>query len=130
MIRLSEEVLVFVRLASFGLIVGVAYWFLAYEPAGTALLIGFGIATGAAATMLWARSRGAGRPADGWPLGTESVAIPAPAYTPLGIGIGAGLAALGVAFGPLLVVIGLIVMIIGARAWLAAAMRESDREEH
>jgi TRAP-type C4-dicarboxylate transport system permease small subunit len=127
MIRLPEEVLVFVRLAIFGLGIGAVYWFIAYEVAGTVLLVGFGIATAVAGVILWARSRKATRQADGWPFGPDRFRVPAPAYAPLQIGIGAGIVALGVAFGPLLALIGMVLMVIGARAWLAAVMRESDQ---
>ncbi len=48
MIRLSEEVLFFARIAAFGLIVGAVYWFVAYEPAGTVMLLGFGVASSVA----------------------------------------------------------------------------------
>jgi cytochrome c oxidase subunit IV len=126
MIRLPEEVLVFGRMAAFGLIVGIAYWFIAYEPAGTLLLLGFGAATAVASAILWIRSRAARRTADGWPIGAEPGRIPAPAYAPFFIGVGGGIVALGVAFGPLLVVIGAVVAVIGARLWLEAAMREAD----
>jgi hypothetical protein len=126
MIRLPEEVLVFARLAAFGLIVGTVYWFVAYETAGTVLLIGFGIATAVASAIVWAGSRKAGGVADDWPLGSEHGPIPAPAYAPFHIGLGAGIVALGLAFGPLLVLTGFVIMVIGGRYWLEAAMREAD----
>lgn len=126
MIRLPEEVVVFARLAAFGLIVGTVYWFIAYETAGTVLLLGFGIATAVASITLWARTRNAGGEAGGWPLGRDPGPIPAPAYAPFHVGAGAGIVALGVAFGPLLVLPGLVIMVIGARYWLEAAMREAD----
>jgi hypothetical protein len=126
MIRLPEEVLVFARLAAFGLIVGTVYWFVAYEAAGTVLLLGFGIATAVAAIILWVRSRKIAGAADHGLLGTDPGPIPAPAYAPVHVGVGAGLVALGLAFSPLLVLTGLVVMVIGARYWLEAAMREAD----
>ena len=126
MIRLSEEVLFFARIAAFGLIVGAAYWFVAYEPAGTVMLLGFGVASSVAAAILWSRSRETAPTGDGWPIGRDPGRIPAPAFAPLSIGVGAGIVALGLALGPLLVVIGLAVALTGARSWLAAAMREAD----
>jgi Cytochrome c oxidase subunit IV len=126
MIRLPEEVLVFARLAAFGLIVGTVYWFVAYEAAGTVLLLGFGIATAVAAIILWVRSRKIAGATDHGLLATDPGPIPAPAYAPFHIGVGAGLVALGLAFSPLLVLTGLVVMVIGARYWLEAAMREAD----
>jgi hypothetical protein len=109
MIRLREEVAVFGRLAGFGLIVGAIYWFVAYEAAGTVLLLGFGIASAVVTAVLWARSRhlrvqAAGGESDGdagaGPFSDEPDRIPAPAYAPLIVGIGAGVVALGLAFGP------------------------------
>ncbi len=64
--------------------------------------------------------------ADEWPLGRDPGPIPAPAYAPFHVGLGAGIVALGLAFGPLLVVAGLVILGIGARYWLEAAMREAD----
>lgn len=126
MIRLAEEVLVFARLAAFGLVVGAIYWFISYEAAGTVLLIGFGIATAVATAIIWARSRKVRRVAGEWPLDGEPDPIPAPAYAPFHIGIGAAIMALGLAFGPLLLLTGLVIVVIGARYWLEAAMREAD----
>ena len=126
MIRLPEEVLFFARIAAFGLIVGAVYWFVAYEPAGTVMLLGFGVASSVASAILWSRSREAEPTGDGWPIGRDPGRIPAPAFAPLSIGVGAGIVALGLALGPLLVVIGLAVALTGARSWLAAAMREAD----
>jgi hypothetical protein len=125
-IRLPEEVLVFARLAAFGLIVGTVYWFVAYETAGTVLLIGFGIAAAVAAAILWAKSRKAGGAAGEWPLGGDPDPIPAPAYAPFHIGLGAAIVALGLAFGPLLLPLGFVILLIGARYWLEAAMGEAD----
>jgi hypothetical protein len=41
-----QETRVFLAMSAFGIAVGVIYWFLAYEIAGTILLLGFGLATG------------------------------------------------------------------------------------
>ena len=41
----AQETRVFLGMAAFGFAVGVIYWFVSYEPAGTILLIGFGLAT-------------------------------------------------------------------------------------
>jgi hypothetical protein len=125
-IRLPEEILNFGRLAAFGLIVGTFYWFVAYEVAGTALLLGFGVATAVASVTLWAKSRSVGGALDEWSLGGEPGRIPAPAYAPFHVGVGAGIMALGLAFNPLLALTGLVVLAIGARYWLEAAMREAD----
>jgi hypothetical protein len=135
MSRVPEEVLVFARPAAFGLIVGAVYWFVSYERAGTVLLLGFGTASGFASVMIWLRSRRARRSvrASGadvdradWPFHEDTARVPAPGYAPFIVGLGAGVGALGLAFGPLLLLSGLIVLLIGARYWLEAAMRETD----
>ncbi|HXG40643.1 MAG TPA: hypothetical protein VNJ28_06840, partial [Candidatus Limnocylindrales bacterium] len=38
-----EETRLFVRLAAYGLGIGLIYWFVSYETAGTVLLVGFGL---------------------------------------------------------------------------------------
>jgi cytochrome c oxidase subunit IV len=126
MIRLPEEILVFGRLAAFGLVVGTLYWFVAYETVGTVLLLGFGAATAVASAILWTRSRKAGGAADERQFGSEPGQIPAPAYAPFHVGVGAAIMALGLVFGPLLALTGFVVVVIGARSWLEAAMREAD----
>jgi hypothetical protein len=131
--RFPEEVLVFGRLAAFGIIVGGAYWFVSYEPAGTVLLLGFGVATGVGAVLLWVNARHAGPAgrgsAEGGPFLNEPGRIPAPAFAPFHVGAGLGMVALGLAFGPLLVLTGVVIAVIGARYWLEAAMREADATE-
>jgi hypothetical protein len=127
--RLSEEVLVFGRLAAFGIIVGVAYWFISYEPAGTVMLVGFGAANAVATVAMWAASRHlprAGDATDARPFAIEPGRIPAPAFAPFHVGAGLGVIALGLAFGPLVVLTGVVIFVIGARYWLEAAMREAD----
>ena len=128
--RPSDEAVLFGRLAIFGLVVGVAYWFLTYETAGTALLIGFGVASAVASVSLWTKppqsAMGAGLP-DGEVLAGSGVErIPAPAFAPLIVGAGVAITALGLALGPLILPVGVVVGVIGARYWLEAAMREGD----
>jgi hypothetical protein len=57
---MPEEVKFFGRIGAYGLFIAAVYWFVSYEPAGTVLLGGFGLATGAAFVLL---RRGARRPA-------------------------------------------------------------------
>jgi hypothetical protein len=122
---LSEEARVFARMSIFGLVIGGAYWFLTYEVAGTALLLGFGLATGLATVAIWVRTRrqlGDVAAADGDEL-TE--ALPGPGWAPLIIGLGLGGLALGAAFGPWLTIAGLLIAIAGGASWLSAAVREA-----
>jgi hypothetical protein len=47
-----QEVAFFLFLGAFALVIGLIYWFVSYEPAGTLLLAGFAIATGAIGILL------------------------------------------------------------------------------
>ena len=47
-----QEVTFFLFLAAFALVITIVYWFASYEPAGTVLLAGFTIATGAVGLRL------------------------------------------------------------------------------
>lgn len=133
-----EEVRFFGRIALYALVVGVVYWFLTYETAGTILLIGFGLCALFASLVLGhgtrgvaeQRSRGpaaspaAGGPDPERPLVDESGRLPAPGLAPLGMGFGLAMAALGIAFGPWLVLAGLVLVAWAGWGWLRAAMAE------
>jgi hypothetical protein len=126
----SDEAVLFGRLAIFGIVVGVVYWFLSYETAGTVMLIGFGVASGVASISLWAKpSRSAleaSLPDGEVPAGWADERIPAPAFAPLIVGAGVAITALGLALGPLILPVGVIVGLIGGRYWLQAAVREYE----
>lgn len=125
----SDEAVLFGRLAIFGIVVGAVYWFLTYESAGTVMLVLFGVASAVASISLWAKPpRGAveaglpdGQVAPGW--GDER--IPAPAFAPLIVGAGLAITALGLALGPLILPVGVVVVVIGGRYWLEAAEAEA-----
>jgi Cytochrome c oxidase subunit IV len=126
----SDEAVLFGRLAIFGVVVGVAYWFVSYETAGTIMLLGFGVASAVASISLWAKpSRSALEASllDGEvPAGWADERIPAPGFAPLIVGAGVAITALGLALGPLILPVGFVVAVIGGRYWLEAAMRESE----
>jgi len=126
----SDEAVLFGRLAIFGLVVGVAYWFLTYEMAGTVMLIGFGVASAVASISLWTKpprsALAAGLPDGELPAGWADERIPAPAFAPLIVGAGVAITALGLALGPLIVPVGVVVGMIGGRYWLEAAIREFE----
>lgn len=132
-----EEVRFFARIAVYALAVGVVYWFLAYEAAGTVLLIGFGLCALFASLVLGHGTRGAtgqgvgpsARPAAGGPdaerpLLDESGRLPVPGLSPLGMGFGLAVAALGIAFGPWLILAGLVLVVWAGLSWLRSAMAE------
>jgi cytochrome c oxidase subunit IV len=134
-----EEVRFLGRLAAYGLLIGVIYWFVAYEIAGTVLLLAFGLAAGFATIVLLldVRRRRRGplprRPAD-WlglasddsdpPFADEPATLPAGSGAPLEFGFGLAVAALGLVFGAWLVALGLVPIVVGATTWVRAAMAE------
>jgi hypothetical protein len=123
---LTAEAKVFARMAIFGIAIGIAYWFLTYETAGSVMLTTFGAASGLAAVAVWFGSR---RRTTAGPVGTAHEAaepIPDPGWAPLGIAIGLGGVALAGPFGPWLAIAGLFLAIRSSKAWLDAQMRESE----
>ena len=131
-----EEVRFFARIALYALSVGIVYWFLSYETAGTVLLVGLGFCALFASLILGHGAReavrsgagGAAGRADGLdperPFVDESGRLPAPGLAPLGMGFGLAMAALGVAFGPWLILAGLVLVGWAGLGWLRAAMAE------
>ena len=137
---MPEEVRFLARLAAYGLLVGVVYWFVSYEVAGTILLLAFAIGTGFATVMLLLDVRRTGRggglrrrPVD-WvaltqagdepPFGDEPSGVPVGSVAPLEIGLGLAIAALGLVFGPWLVPLGLVPIVVGASVWIRETMGE------
>ena len=127
-----EEVRYFGRISAYALVVGVAYWFLSYEAAGTMLLIGFGLATGAGFLVLRSGARhaqgadaaddAAGQP-DG-PFADESGPVPTRSGAPLAVGFGVAAVALAGAFGPWFIIAGAVPLLLGAADWLRSAEHE------
>ncbi len=127
-----EEVRYFGRLAVYALLVGGAYWFLSHEPAGTMLLIGFGLATGAAFVVLrrGVRQEHPGTGSEGGtatteaPFADESGPVPTRSGAPLAVGFGIATVALAGAFGPWFLIAGAVPLVLGAVDWLRAAEQE------
>jgi hypothetical protein len=137
---MPEEVRFLGRLAAYGLLIGVVYWFVSYEVAGTVLLLAFGVATGFATVVLLLDVRRTGRggglrrrPLD-WvaltstgddpPFGDEPAGVPVGSVAPLEIGLGLAIASLGLVFGPWLVPLGLVPIVVGASVWIRETMGE------
>lgn len=127
--RFPEEVSFFGRSAVFALVLAGVYWFVSYEWAGTVLLFVFGLGS-VLATLLLGRSV-PGRDADAHaavrpdgPFGDESGPIPNPTLAPIVFGIGLAIAALGLAFGPWLLLAAVMPLVLGATSWLGAANAE------
>lgn len=132
---MPEEIKFFGRLSVYALIAGTIYWFLSYETAGTVLLIGFGLATGAAFVVLWRSGRrevpasaDASFLPDG-PFGDESAPVPTRSAAPLTLGFGVAVMALAGAFGPWFLVAGAVPFLLGATDWLRSASRELSQAE-
>jgi hypothetical protein len=119
-------------MAAFGLVVGVVYWFLTYETAGSVLLFTFGAASGIATVAIVAGSVRARRHGDDTGVSTAAATardlepVPRPNATPLLLAMGLGLVLLGTVLGPWLLIAGLLVVVAAARGWLGAAMDETD----
>lgn len=144
----AQETRVFVFMAVFGVVVAAIYWFVSYEAAGTALLAGFGLATGIIGARLAAdpasrrlrqsaarKTREPGAvpslpdrdvPAGGEggidrPFLDESGRLPDETIAPFAVGIGLAVAATGLIFGPAPVIVGFLPLAWGAWSWLTAA---------
>jgi hypothetical protein len=146
-----QEVRLFLLLAVFGLAVGVIYWFVSYESAGTVLLLGFGAATGliglrlavdpasrvvrerarvtAADTIPRGEGTGAGTGGVDRPFLDESGRLPDETIAPFAVGLGVAVAATGLIFGLAPVAVGLLPFAWGAWAWLSGARSELDAQE-
>jgi hypothetical protein len=126
------------------------YWFVSYEPAGTVLLLGFGLATGLVSFRLLSdpgsrRVRAAAREASPGALaesygpggGTGGVdrpfldergRLPDESIAPFAVGLGAALASTALIFGPAPAIVGLLPFAWGAWAWLSGARAELDAQ--
>ncbi len=140
---LPEEVWFFLRISAYAIFIGLVYWFLTYESAGTVLLLGFGIAAGFGTLILGAGARGrsartGGRsesavadaaspdqvpgagPADlapDGPFGDERGRLPGASIAPFVLAVGAAFGGLGLVFGPWLLLVGLAIGITAALDW-------------
>jgi hypothetical protein len=120
----------------FGIVVTAIYWYVSYEPAGSVLLLAFGLASGLVGVVLAAARRQAPQPRAGTPSGgrpdesrpylDESGRIPSPTLAPFAVGVGVSIAATSVVFGPAPLLAGIVPFVWGALAWLHRARSEFD----
>jgi hypothetical protein len=143
---MPEEAVFFGRSGAFGLALAAVYWFVSYEIAGTVLLAGFGLATGAAFLLL-ARSARRSRPSEGRtepptagdamaphggaaperaPFEDEGGLIPLRSFAPLWVGLGLAVMSVALGFGLWFVLAGLVPLALGAGSWLAEVGREAE----
>jgi hypothetical protein len=145
-----QETRFFLVIAGWAGALGIIYWFVSYEVAGTALLAGLALASGLiSAWLIRARRLAARRPA---PSGTpdltdrvdasgggtggvdrpfldESGRLPDPTLAPFAVALGIALVVLGPVFGAAPVAVGLLSFLWGASLWLRAARDELDPED-
>lgn len=152
-----QETRFFLVIAVFGIVIGIIYWFVAYEEAGTVLLLGFGGAAGVIGLRLLVAPQGArvrravhqrseGHPAADVSLDRKDVTgagaggidrpfldergrIPSPTLAPFALGLGLSVMLTGVIFGPGPIVAGLVPFAWGAWTWLRGAEHEFDAVE-
>jgi hypothetical protein len=128
---MTDEVRLFARMSAFGIVIGIVYWFLTYETAGTVLLLLFGVSAGIAAVGTFFLQKMGRHPLGRLdhvelPEELEREPVPAPGWAPLGIAIGLGAVALGAAFGPWLTIAGVLFAVWSGKAWLNATVRETN----
>jgi hypothetical protein len=149
-----QETRFFLVLGAFGIVIGVVYGFLSYEVAGTALLIGFGLATGIVGVVLAldpraARVRaavrdratagirdldepdttGAGTGGIDRPFLDETGRLPSETLAPFAVGLGLSTALTAVVFGLAMLVLGAIPLAWGTWTWLRRAGAEFSAQE-
>ena len=145
-----QETRFFLLIAGWAGALGVIYWFVSYEVAGTVLLAGLALATGALSVWLMRSQRLRRRRADADPPelaldrpdtsggGTAGVdrpfldeegRLPAPTVAPFAVGLGVALAALGPVFGLAPVAVGAVSFLWGAGTWFAAAREEFNAQK-
>lgn len=124
-----EERRFFLRTAAYALLIGVVYWFVSYEPAGTVMLVVLGLAAGAATVLLAGLSRAArggtrlsdlvtfeepGEAAPA-PLQLAEQTFPVASLEPLMLALAAGAISGGMVFGAWLWLPG--VLLLAATGW-------------
>jgi hypothetical protein len=146
-----QETRFFLVIAGWAGALGIIYWFVSYEVAGTALLAGLALASGLiSAWLIRARRLASRRPASSGPPvlaadqkdasggGTggvdrpfldESGRLPDPTLAPFAVALGIALVVLGPVFGAAPVAVGLLSFLWGASLWLRAARDELDPED-
>jgi hypothetical protein len=128
-LRLTPEVSLFARTATFGLVAGTVYWLLTSEVAGTVLLEAFGVASLVAAIGVFFGQRRSTREAEGarapsQPGSPAESTPPAPGWAPLLVALGLAGVALGLVLGPWLSIAGVLLAARSAKVWLDVAVDE------
>jgi hypothetical protein len=135
---MPEEMRFLLRAGAYGIGIALIYWFLSQEPAGTVLMLGFGLAAAALLVVLWWERRRHGWRLVGPPwswallppaeenggLTDERAVLPGSSLAPITLALGMALAALALVFGSWLLTAAVVPLLVGARGWIRAAMAE------
>ncbi|MDQ3938841.1 MAG: cytochrome c oxidase subunit 4 [Chloroflexota bacterium] len=135
---MPEEMRFLLRAGGYGLGIGAIYYLLSREPAGSVLLVGFGLACVVLLGALWWETRRRGRRLEGpawrWLLlppaeaesgfTDEDARLPGSSLAPITLALGVALAALSLVFGVWLLAAAVIPLLFGVRGWLREAMAE------
>ena len=146
-----QETRFFLVIAGWAGALGIIYWFVSDEVAGTALLAGLALASGLISVwLIRARRLATRRPAASGtpgltadrkdasvggtgsvdrPFLDESGRLPDPTLAPFAVALGIALVVLGPVFGAAPVAVGLLSFLWGASLWLRAARDELDAED-
>jgi hypothetical protein len=128
-----QETRFFLLIFGWAGVLGVIYWIVSGEVAGTALLAGLALATGVLSVWLLRTQRPV--TSDGGTAGVdrpfldEEGRLPAPTLAPFAVGLGVALAALGPVFGLAPVAVGAVSLLWGAGTWLGSAREEFGAQE-
>jgi hypothetical protein len=135
-----QETRFFLLIAGWAGALGIIYWFVSYEVAGTVLLAGLALASGVISGFLIrvrrrsqreAATAAAGeRAAPDRPFQDEVDRLPDPTLAPFAVGLGVALIVLGTVFGLAPVAVGVLSFLWGASMWFSAARDELDATEH
>lgn len=147
-----QETRFFLLIAGWAGALGIIYWFVSSEVAGTALLAGLALASGTVSAWLIRERRkatrrrpddpatpdlsvdrtdasGGGTAGVDRPFLDESGRLPDPTLAPFAVGLGIALVVLGPVFGVAPVAVGAVSFVWGASLWLRAARDELDAED-
>jgi hypothetical protein len=146
-----QETRFFLLLSAYGIVIGIVYWFLTYEVAGSLLLLAFGIAPGLLALRLVIdpgsrrvrraaeeheraggqslvpdsrEGTGGGTGEIDRPFLDESGRLPSPTLAPFAVALGVSVIVTGILFGPAPVVVGILPFAWGAWTWFRGASDE------
>ncbi len=154
-----QETRFFLIIAGWAAVLGLIYWIVSLEVAGTALLAGLALAAGAMSVWLIRGRRpsmdrqrdtdegetssvespraapgetdtsGGGTDGVDRPFHDESGRIPEESLAPFAFGLGVALLALGAVFGIAPVAVGIVPLVWGASGWLGDARAELEQTE-